>query len=104
MSSSNIPTRLTIRLPGTSRQGIPCTLTTDKENIPVAALGGGDVISPRRSNISPAKVNDVFYGVQSPLHFAKLLNFHSLDPIVSPRRPSEFWLNNPAWIGTFLAS
>ncbi|KIM71956.1 hypothetical protein PILCRDRAFT_93651 [Piloderma croceum F 1598] len=84
MSSSNIPTRLTIRLPGPSRQGIPGqqTPTADKENISTAALAGGDVVRPHCPNISPAEVvEDMFYV-----------------PLVSPRHPSEFWLNNPAWI------
>jgi hypothetical protein len=105
MSSSNIPTRLTIRLPGTSRQGIPGqhTPTADKENISAAALAGGDVIRPHRPNISPAKVvKDIFYGEYFPCAHCYVTHFHLLVPLVSPRRPSEFWLNNPAWIGMFL--
>jgi len=32
----------------------------------------------------------------------RLLIFGLLDSLVSPRRPSEYWLNNLAWIGIFL--
>jgi hypothetical protein len=44
----------------------------------------------------------MFYGEYFPRAHCYVTHFHLLVPLVNPRRPSEFWLNNPAWIGMFL--
>jgi hypothetical protein len=94
MSSPTVPTRLTLRIPGgmmptpsrpgvRSRlaiwQGIPDreALAGNKENSPVASLGGGDAVCQRRAAAPqhqalmspeipglkmPKRVKDVFYG------------------------------------------
>ena len=48
---------------------------TGKENVPVAALGGGDLVRQNDSNISCAKfVNDIFYG-----KLLRYVQFHLAD-------------------------
>ena len=133
MSSPNAPTaptRSTIHIPGglmstpnwlctlsqlMTWQGIPGQQTTpgNKENIPVASLGGGDavpqcqealrcqaIMSPEIWGLEmPKVISDVFYGEMVIFCIISLLKISLLDRPISPHHPLEYWLNNPAWIG-----
>ena len=61
---------------------------THKENVPIAVLGGGDLVHQNDSNISCAKlVNDIFYGkllCYVQLHLADIGIFGLLNSLVSP--------------------
>lgn len=120
----------------TTWQGIPHqeARAANKENSPVASLGGGDAVQPGSAlmlseirgleipglkpltarqrqalmspeipgleTLAPKAVKNLFYSKRSLLYISpSLLTIALLDGPVSPRRPSEFWLNNPAWIG-----
>ena len=47
----------------------------------------------------PKVIRDVFYGETLIFCIISLLKIALLDQPISPRCPSEYWLNNPAWIG-----
>ena len=65
MSSPQLTSRFTIRIPGRS---MTTTSSSNKENAPVASHGGGDVIGGHQAIHSPKGVRDVFDGIVYVFH------------------------------------
>lgn len=105
MRSPQPSSRFTIRIPG--RSTIRGPDSSNKENSPVASMGGGDVINSRLIPGTSKVIHDVFDGKfsSSEREYNTKLTYYIASPVrVSPRRPSEYWLKSPAWIGKFICA